>query len=333
VTNLRTEQEIMQAWNPTDKPLVSVSCITYNHEKYIEDAIEGFLIQETSFPFEILIHDDASTDNTANIVREYAEKYPNLIKPIFQTENQYSKGGGISSKFNFPRAKGEYVALCEGDDYWTDSLKLQKQVDFLEGNPDYSACVHQSKVIYEYSTKQSHVFREGVNDILCLADMLEGRVFHTASVLFRTHIIKKHSLPLNITAGDRALNFLLVSYGSIRFLPDTMCVYRKNEGGISSWVTVDLMKKDLNMIPWICSIHPKFPRNRYKSYIYKTIVMHPHKISSLDIIKYYISCVLFSFSFFPTNIRPIFEFTIIVLLKIIKNEANRYCLYIKYLNL
>ena len=114
----------------TTKPIVSICCITLHHEKYIRDAIEGFLMQKTSFPIEILIHDDASTDDTANIIREYEEKFPNIIKPIYQTENQYSKGISISATYQFPRALGKYIALCEGDDYWTDPLKLQKQVDF-----------------------------------------------------------------------------------------------------------------------------------------------------------------------------------------------------------
>lgn len=110
-------------------PLVSICCITYNQENYIRDAIEGFLMQRTTFPIEIIIHDDASTDNTAKVVNEFAEKHPDLIVPIYQTINQYSQGIKPWPNFVFPRARGKYIALCEGDDYWTDPLKLQKQVD------------------------------------------------------------------------------------------------------------------------------------------------------------------------------------------------------------
>lgn len=121
--------------------LVSITCITYNHAPYIRQCLDGFLMQQCNFDFEILIHDDASTDETQDIIREYQHKYPNIIKPILQTENQYSKGvRGINFKFNFPRAKGRFIALCEGDDYWIDPLKLQKQVDFLNNNSDYIAC-------------------------------------------------------------------------------------------------------------------------------------------------------------------------------------------------
>jgi len=121
-------------------PLVSIDCITYNHKQYIRDAIEGFLMQITNFPVEILIHDDASTDGTAEIIREYEKQYPWLIKPVYQTENQYSKHNGIISKIQYARARGKYLAFCEGDDYWTDPYKLQKQVDFLESNVWVDIC-------------------------------------------------------------------------------------------------------------------------------------------------------------------------------------------------
>ncbi len=121
-------------------PLVSICCITYNHAPFIRQALDGFLMQKC-VDFEILIHDDCSTDGTTEIIREYAEKYPDIIKPLYETENQYSKGVWVDG-FNYRRAKGKYIAYCEGDDYWTDPLKLQKQVDFMESYPDYSVCFH-----------------------------------------------------------------------------------------------------------------------------------------------------------------------------------------------
>lgn len=124
--------------------MVSISCLTFNHEKYIRQCLDGFIMQKTNFKFEVLVHDDASTDGTADIIREYQEEYPEIIKPIYQTENQYSKRlpGGISGNFQIPRAKGKYYAECEGDDYWCDEYKLQKQFDALENNPDCKLCVH-----------------------------------------------------------------------------------------------------------------------------------------------------------------------------------------------
>ena len=118
-----------------EKPIVSICCITFNHARYIRACLDGFIMQKTNFSFEVLINDDCSTDGTIDILKEYSERYPNIIKPIFHDENQYSKGiRRILATFVYPKVKGKYVALCEGDDYWTDPLKLQKEVDFLESN-------------------------------------------------------------------------------------------------------------------------------------------------------------------------------------------------------
>jgi len=124
------------------EPLVTIYCLAYNHEKYIRDMLDGLLMQETDFPYEIIVHDDASTDGTASIIREYEKKYPYFFKPIYQKENQYSKGIIISKEFIFPKARGKYIAHCCGDDYWTDKKKLQIQVEYMEGHPECSMCLH-----------------------------------------------------------------------------------------------------------------------------------------------------------------------------------------------
>ena len=123
---------------------VSVYCLAYNHEKFIRNTLDGFVSQKTNFKYEVIIHDDASTDNTTNIIREYEEKYPDIIKPIYQTENQYSKGIGIIPNYIVPRIRGKYVAACEGDDYWCDDYKLQKQFDYMEKHSECSMCVHNT---------------------------------------------------------------------------------------------------------------------------------------------------------------------------------------------
>ena len=132
-----------------NNPLVSIVSLTYNHEKFIRRALESFIMQKTNFEYEIIIHDDASTDNTQQIIREYKKKYPEIIKPILQEENQKSKGSGIVTKTAYSAARGKYIALCEGDDYWTDPLKLQKQVEFLENNIEYVGCYHKAQLINE----------------------------------------------------------------------------------------------------------------------------------------------------------------------------------------
>ncbi|MBR3724472.1 MAG: glycosyltransferase [Bacteroidales bacterium] len=126
-------------------PSVSICCLAYNHAPFIRQCLNGFLMQETNFPIEVLIHDDASTDGTDDILREYQAKYPDKIFPIYEEQNKFSQGyrGRMDIEFNYSRAKGKYIAYCEGDDYWTDPHKLQRQVDFLESHPDYSICFHR----------------------------------------------------------------------------------------------------------------------------------------------------------------------------------------------
>ena len=124
--------------------MVSVLCTTYNHEKFIKDALDGILSQKTDFKYEVIVHDDASTDNTVNILHSYEREHPDCVKLILQTENQFRKGRKISSEYMFPLVQGKYIAFCEGDDYWIDEYKLQKQIDFLEKHPEYSMCMHNA---------------------------------------------------------------------------------------------------------------------------------------------------------------------------------------------
>jgi glycosyltransferase involved in cell wall biosynthesis len=133
-----------------ETPLVSIICLVFNHARHVEHTLQGFLDQEVDFPVEILIHDDASTDGTADIIREYVLKHPEIIKPVFQTENQYTKGISPES-FLTPRARGRYLAFCEGDDYWTDPQKLQKQVSILERDPNVGLVYTDHSVYMEDS--------------------------------------------------------------------------------------------------------------------------------------------------------------------------------------
>ena len=196
--NLRSEQEIMQNWTgDVSKPLVSICCITYNHEAFIEDALQGFLIQETDFPFEILIHDDASTDKTVDIIRKYQANYPNLISPIYQKENQYSLGIKISPTFQYPRSKGVYIAYCEGDDFWHDPQKLQLQVEYLSAHAecgfvhsDYDA-YHQEDQVTVASFYKSKCVLHAETDFI-LADMLRARyLIATCTVCIRSELLRR----------------------------------------------------------------------------------------------------------------------------------------------
>ena len=226
-------------------PLVSVSVIAYNHEKYIRQCLDGILMQDVNFPYEVLVHDDASPDGTADIIREYEAKYPGIIKPIYQTENQYSQGKCIF-KFNFDRAHGKYLAFCEGDDYWTDPRKLQKQVDFLERHSEYIATAHRVKVISErgetigfpgYSDVVEHVstldeyFKPPFPGKLPsqLASLVMRNVFLTLDPHVQDLFYSCNAL------GDRKLSLLLVMMGDTYCFSEAMTTYRHITSEGTSW--------------------------------------------------------------------------------------------------
>jgi len=214
------------------EPLVSICCITYNHESYIRETIEGFLMQKTKFPIEVLIHDDASTDKTADIIREYENKYPDIIKPIYQFDNKYSKGISVSETYNFPRARGKYIAMCEGDDYWTDPSKLQKQVDFLEVNSDCSLCFHASKSIRNNNPNDYTLHRPKEIPLDYKFEMKHailggGGFMATNSMLFHRKYIQDRPAWMEKTpVGDLPLMLLLASKGKIGYIDEVMSVYR-----------------------------------------------------------------------------------------------------------
>ena len=216
--------------------MVSVCCLVFNHEPFLRECFEGFLMQKTTFPIEILVHDDASTDHSADIIREYTTKYPDLFKPVYQTENQYSKGVNVFAE-NLMRSKGRYIAICEGDDYWTDPLKLQKQVDFLEANSDFSLCFHrvmiwkqnESVLVDDFITKE-------VPQETNIYELAKGNYIHTPSVVFRRNqdVLDTFKKMTNIMVGDFPLWLLNAQYGKIYKYSDCMAVYRYGSGMWSS---------------------------------------------------------------------------------------------------
>ena len=217
-----------------NSPLVSIGCFTFNHEKFVGQAIEGFLMQQTNFQFEIIIHDDASTDGTREIIKSYQKKYPEIIFPLFQNENQWSKGVRmLLAKFVLPNARGKYLAFCEGDDFWIDPKKLQQQVDFLEASPDYSMCFHNAIIHYENSQNINRPFAEIADREYTGKELLAEWNVPTASIVFRIDSYRPLYNP-NILFGDTALILTLAQWGKIYGKSETMSVYRKHAGGMSS---------------------------------------------------------------------------------------------------
>lgn len=230
---LRSEKEIMSSWSDKKNIRVSVICPTYNHESFIKDAITGFLMQKTDFAFEVIIHDDASTDDTANIVREYQARYPHIIKPICQAENQYSKGRFKSTQYVLHLVKGEFIALCEGDDYWIASNKLQKQLDICEKDTSISFVGHSALTLSVKTSKFDSVkvwnnrnYSSELHDVLSEARAY-GQFSPTASYFIKKEIFD--NLPdwyLDAPGGDEFLEYFSALHGKMVNLSDVMSVYR-----------------------------------------------------------------------------------------------------------
>ena len=223
-----------QVWPEGTVSMVTVFCITYNHVSFIRDAIEGFLMQETTFPVEIFIHDDASTDGTTGIIEEYVEKYPKLFLTALQTENQYSKSG-----FNFfaeylLKQRSEFIALCEGDDYWISPSKIQRQVEKLMENYSVSFCFHNTLIIDETRIAKGEICPKNKSLFHSLDELFLNNFIHTSSMLFRRSKLSGFPECLNNSPiGDWPLCILLAEKGPFLYLDKIMSHYRLHSG--SSW--------------------------------------------------------------------------------------------------
>lgn len=264
-------------------PMVSISCCTYNHEKYIAKALDGMLMQKTNFLFEILVHDDASEDKTQKIIRDYEKKYPGIIKPIYQTENQYSKKVKISINYQYPRAKGKYIALCEGDDYWTDPCKLQKQVEFLESHPEYSMCVHNSERIKEsgeftgiYQCDRDYECDMSMEDII-----LNHGLFATASMLFRSDCLEEiRYISKDVRLYDYILKFIIAKQGKVYYIPDVMSAYRECANG--SWTERIARNPEKYKVHLENSVQALFYLDKYSEYKFTEIFKRNIKRREFD---------------------------------------------------
>lgn len=241
-------------------PLVSICCITYNHAPFIRKALDGFLMQQApscvpqgvkmSDWCEILIHDDCSTDGTTEIVKEYAAKYPELIFALYEEENQYQQGKAAEIDFyNYRRARGQYIAYCEGDDYWTDSYKLQKQVDFMESHPDYSICMHGCSVYdvrngKHYESRDFATYRktalpnaDGID--FTAADYFKGNYGQPLTMLFRLSMFDFGWHKRYKYYRDTHEIYHLLKAGKGYWMNFDGGVYVKHNGGVSTSVTID----------------------------------------------------------------------------------------------
>lgn len=216
--------------------LVSIGCITYNHENYIADAIEGFIKQKTNFKLEIIINDDASTDKTPNIIRSYEKKYPNIIRAIYQVENQFSKGKDVDYEFIQKTAKGKYIAMCEGDDYWTDPNKLQKQVNYMENHPECSMCFHAAqRVTAAKKPLGDFLGNYGSGNKTYKLKDIGGEFLATASKMYVKILMDNPPEWYFIgEASDFTSQLIIIDKGYAYYMDEVMCAYRVNVPGSSN---------------------------------------------------------------------------------------------------
>lgn len=268
-------------------PLVSITCAAYNHEAYIKDALEGFVMQKTSFPFEIIVHDDASTDNTASIIREYEARYPDLFVTIYEAENQYSKGHGNLNRIIYSAVRGKYIAFCEGDDYWIDPQKLEKQVSIMENDPTISMCFTATKWVFVNENNKTKIRRYyWRNHFLSNKNILmaPGRIADSVSTMVRKEIFD--DLPdwyYSSPVGDTAQALVSMLKGRIFYLDDVTALYRR--GVSNSWTTInssnsDNYKNSLNKLIKTKESFDKHTDFKYHYFIKKRI--------NLDVLEYLI---------------------------------------------
>lgn len=252
------------------KPLVSIVCIAYNHEPYIRECLESFVTQKVNFPIEILVNDDCSKDNTALIIREYEQKYPDLFKCVYQNENQYSKGVQPWFDILFPMVQGKYIALCEGDDYWVNPMKLQKQIEILEKDETLVGCyTDYYDVDLDGKRCYNGIHRATIGrelNRISLRDFFTYNVsYPTASVVFRNNhaeeVIQKVRHMKNPYLGDWVLWIALHCFGDFYYLDEITSAYRFNPTSVThtQWVMdrVGRIKMEFDLQPRIADVLPE----------------------------------------------------------------------------
>lgn len=263
----------MNATIMSDNVIVTIRCLVYNHEPYIRQCLEGFVMQKTNFPFEAIVHDDASTDGSAAVIKEYAEKYPDIIKPIYETENQYSKHDGSLRRIMDSHTRGKYIAYCEGDDYWTDPLKLQKQVDFLEGHPEYGLCYTNYETLYDSKKQIVPAPSSNRNSGYIFEELLQRNFIVTATVLFRANVYYLASKRIMEYAqswlmGDYPLWLEIAKDWKIKYLRDCTTRYRVLSNSASHSSDVN---KTVTFNKSVLSIQRFFAMQTKKEYLFPKI--------------------------------------------------------------
>lgn len=274
-------------------PLVSVFLIAYNEENYIEEALNSILRQKTDFDFEILCHDDASTDRTPQIIQKYAKEYPEVVIPLLQTENQIKKNINIVIEYLYPKARGKYIAYCDGDDYWTDERKLQKQVDFLESHRDYSMCTHQFTFLYEASGERKlSLCGRGEKDFV-IEDFINWDAKYVpqlgTAMFIKNLAVNRPALFQKIGGGRNSLRLIsdvplyifLSLQGRVKYIPENMSVWRRRVTGTLDAEYQQDVNKSINRDKQY--IHFLRELDEYTNYKFRECIVRKINTISVDI--------------------------------------------------
>ena len=316
-----------------ENPLVSVCTLAYNHSPFIRQCIEGVLMQKTTFPYEFLIHDDASTDETADIIREYEALYPNIIKPVYQTENQFlNEDVDIMIDFQLSKVQGKYIAICEGDDYWTDPLKLQKQVDFLETHPDFTICGGMWQELREGMTEPTEctwLVQEMANypngKTVSLHNFNDpSLLLFFVTVCFRRECLNIEKLKQFEYAIDQAYYAILLEQGKGLVFPECFGVYRIHQGGIWSGQTFE--QQMWSMVDYYYELDQHFgdkSKMIRKDYFKYCLNLYFFELkTSQHLFKDYMEMVRFAFS---GKIYDIFTFKVRYFVSKSRKHFKNYC--------
>ncbi len=302
---------------------VSVCITTYKHEKYIKQCLESIFSQDFSGMYEIIICNDNSPDRTEAVIHEVMASHPkgNRIKYF---KNVPNLGYVKNTLFSFSKASGKYIAILDGDDYWIDSSKLQKQFDFLEEHSDFSAAGTDSLVIYEDSFTPSHSFSDSLGQELTEDSLTNLKICQTSTFFFKKNILKE-DFPTDIISADRCLYLLAGCYGKIKILPEQMSTYRQFPSSISKQTTYEQMKKDFAIIPFIRKYSSRYNMLKLKCYFSFTLMSYSRGISRIHFFKaafsYFIYNFLSKFTINPKKIYLIFKWTLHTIRTVYRREV------------
>ncbi|WP_294318098.1 glycosyltransferase family 2 protein [uncultured Chryseobacterium sp.] len=285
------------------RKIVSVCITTYNKEKYVERTLLSALNQTTDFGYEIIVSDDNSKDNTVAVIENIIKTHPkgNIIKLYKQPKNLTVNPNML---FVFSKCSGRYIAMLDGDDQWIDEKKLQKQLDFLEKNQDFSAVGTDSHIVYLDSGKTEN-FSNFPGKELSINDLLEIRYFQTSTFFFKKSMLQD-DFPVDINANDRCLFLLAGCFGKVKVLEDITCNHFKYDDSLSVNLKYEDVKSDFNMYPFITKLSNKINKIEFKRYLYYTLMTYPSILSKADFHKasrgYFLYNVLSKFSFNPLKL-------------------------------